>query len=68
MKKKINLPTLNKKTLNADFVQLWWSDINSDAGWQHLNAAEKSKPTLIVGHTIMGKGAVKDDNSEDRNF
>lgn len=25
--------------------------------------AEKSKPTLIVGHTIMGKGAVKDDNS-----
>lgn len=25
--------------------------------------AEKSKPTLIIGHTIMGKGAVKDDNS-----
>ena len=25
--------------------------------------AEKSKPTLIVGHTIMGKGAVKEDNS-----
>lgn len=24
---------------------------------------EKSKPTLIVGHTIMGKGAVKEDNS-----
>lgn len=25
--------------------------------------AEKSKPTLIIGHTIMGKGAVKADNS-----
>lgn len=25
--------------------------------------AEKSKPTLIIGHTIMGKGTVKDDNS-----
>lgn len=25
--------------------------------------AEKSKPTLIIGHTIMGKGAVKEDNS-----
>ncbi len=24
---------------------------------------EKAKPTLIIGHTIMGKGAVKDDNS-----
>lgn len=28
-----------------------------------LAKQEKSKPTLIVGHTIMGKGAVKEDNS-----
>lgn len=60
MKKKINLPILNKKTLDADFVQLWWSDINSDAGWQHLNAAEKSKPTICVstGWLIKSSGGI----------
>ena len=29
--------------------------------------AEKSRPTLIIGHTIMGKGAVGSDNSSYEN-
>jgi hypothetical protein len=48
MKRKTKLPILNKKILDADYVQLWWSDINSDAGWQHLSAAKKSKTTICV--------------------
>jgi hypothetical protein len=60
MTKKIILPKLNKKTLNADFVQLWWSDINSDAGWQHLGSAIKSKPTICVstGWLIKNSGGI----------
>ena len=30
------LPHVTKKILNADYVQLTWSDINSDSSWKTL--------------------------------
>tara|TARA_R110000822_G_scaffold20594_3_gene65863 strand:+ start:1881 stop:2174 length:294 start_codon:yes stop_codon:yes gene_type:complete len=60
MSKKIILPKISKKILDADFVQLWWSDINSDASWLNLNVAKKSKPTNCVstGWLIKKTGGI----------
>jgi transketolase len=70
----IQLSTKTNEVTNEDIVakyKAWgWRVISingNDA--TEIRAAlteaklEKSKPTLIVGHTIMGKGAVKEDGS-----
>ena len=40
------LPQVTKKILNADYVQLTWSDINSDSSWKTLKDAMNSTPTI----------------------
>ena len=42
------LPHVTKKILNADYVQLTWSDINSDSSWKTLKDAMNSKPTICI--------------------
>ena len=42
------LPHVTKKILNADYVQLTWSDINSDSSWKTLKDALNSKPTICI--------------------
>ena len=42
------LPYVTKKILNADYVQLTWSDINSDSSWKTLKDALNSKPTICI--------------------
>jgi hypothetical protein len=42
------LPIVTKKILNADYVQLWWSDINSEASWLTLDVALASKATICI--------------------
>ena len=60
MNKKTKLPILNKHILDADFVQLWWSDINSDSSWMSLAAAKKSTPTICIstGWLIKKSGGI----------
>ena len=41
------LPHVTKKILNADYVQLTWSDINSDSS-KTLKDALNSKPTICI--------------------
>ena len=42
------LPQVTKKILNADYVQLTWSDINSDSSWKTLKDAMNSTPTICI--------------------
>ena len=42
------LPQVTKKILNADYVQLTWSDINSDSSWKTLIYAINSTPTICI--------------------
>ena len=42
------LPQVTKKILKADYVQLTWSDINSDSSWKNLKDAMKSTPTICI--------------------
>ena len=44
----MKLPEINKKILNADYVQLTWSDINSNSAWLSLKDALNSKTTICI--------------------
>ena len=45
---KKNLPIVTKKILDADYVQVWWEDINSNSAWLKLEEARASKPTVCI--------------------
>jgi|TARA_B110000977_G_C10823211_1_gene395070 hypothetical protein len=45
---KKHLPIVTKKLLDADYVQVWWEDINSNAAWLKLEEAKASKPTVCI--------------------
>jgi hypothetical protein len=45
---KIKLPEIDKSTFPHEYVQVWWSDINSDASWLSEEKARQSKPTVCV--------------------
>jgi hypothetical protein len=44
----MTLPTVTKKILNADYVQVTWSDINSNSSWLSLKDALNSKVTICI--------------------
>ena len=44
----MKLPIVTKKVLDADYVQLTWSDINSDSSWKTLKDALNSTPTVCI--------------------
>jgi len=46
----MKLPTINKKILNAQFVSLYWKDINGSAEWVSLKDAVNSKITICISN------------------
>ena len=44
----MKLPKINKKILDAPFVQCYWKDINSSATWTSLKEAKASKVTICI--------------------
>ena len=46
----MKLPTINKKILNAQFVSLYWKDINGSAEWVSLKDAVNSKVTICISN------------------
>jgi len=44
----LTLPTVTKNVLNANYVQVTWSDINSNASWLSLKDALNSKVTICI--------------------
>ena len=44
----MTLPTVTKKILNADYVQVTCSDINSNSSWLSLKDALNSKVTICI--------------------
>jgi hypothetical protein len=44
----MKLPIINKKVLNAKFVQVYWKDINSNSAWLNLKEAKASKVTICI--------------------
>lgn len=70
----MKLPKINKKILNAPFVQCYWKDINSSATWTSLKEAKASKVTICITsgwllkadndtHVIAGDVNFNDDGS-----
>ena len=51
----MTLPTVTKKILNADYVQVTWSDINSNSSWLILRDARNSKFKILVYSTVRYK-------------
>ena len=43
----MKLPIVTKKVLDADYVQLTWSDINSDSSWKTLKDALNSTSNIL---------------------
>ena len=41
-------PKVTKQILKADYVQITWSDINSDSSWKTLKDAMNSKVTTCI--------------------
>lgn len=41
---------MNKKVLKADFVSLYWKDINSNSAWLSLKDARESKATVCISN------------------
>ncbi len=48
LRNKMKYPKVTKKILKADYVQITWSDINSDSSWKTLKDAMNSKTTICV--------------------
>ena len=48
LRNKMKYPKVTKKILKADYVQITWSDINSDSSWKTLKDAMNSKTTVCV--------------------
>lgn len=46
----MKLPTINKKILKAQFVSLYWKDINGSAEWVSLKDAVNSKVTICISN------------------
>ena len=45
---KKNLPFVTKKILDADYVQVWWEDINSNSAWLKLEEARANASSNMV--------------------
>ena len=48
LRNKMKYPKVTKKILKADYVQITWSDINSDSSWKTLKDAMNSKTTICI--------------------
>ncbi|MGI6223545.1 MAG: transketolase family protein [Prevotella sp.] len=51
------------KAWNWNVIEINGNDVDEIRGALKQANEEKERPTLIIGHTIMGKGALKDDGS-----
>ena len=48
LRNKMKYPKVTKQILKADYVQVTWSDINSDSSWKTLKDATNSKVTICI--------------------
>jgi aspartate-semialdehyde dehydrogenase len=48
LRNKMKYPKVTKDILDADYVQVTWSDINSDSSWKTLKDAMNSKVTTCI--------------------
>jgi hypothetical protein len=48
LRNKMKYPKVTKQILKADYVQVTWSDINSDSSWKTLKDAMNSKVTICI--------------------
>ncbi|MGN0216259.1 MAG: transketolase, partial [Prevotella sp.] len=51
------------KAWNWNVIEINGNDVDQIRGALKESKMEKNRPTLIIGHTIMAKGALKDDGS-----